>query len=111
LRLHRKARHIGDVVHHPHGQGHDPLQLRHIERGIGLERAANQLCEIDRAEQACTIGRQRLLTTVMDNEAVCIECVRTRYLNVEHLVFTDGFESAKRAQHLRPIGRALVCSD
>ena len=60
LRIQRKARHVDGIVHHPHGAGDQPFQLRHVQRGSVFERVAHQLGQVDRPQQAGAIRRQGL---------------------------------------------------
>jgi hypothetical protein len=57
----RKLRDVDDIVHHSHAVGHEPAQPIEVEPGLGREWAIYQARQVDRAQQARAIGRQRLL--------------------------------------------------
>ncbi|MPL67195.1 hypothetical protein SDC9_12885 [bioreactor metagenome] len=59
----REARGVDDVVHHPHRGTHQPIERHRIKLRCRGERIGDQPRQVDRAEQAGAIGRQRLLAT------------------------------------------------
>ncbi len=63
LRGQRKARGIHHIVHHPHGGGHQIVQIGLGDLGARLERLAHQTRKVDRPQQAGAIRRQRLFAT------------------------------------------------
>ena len=68
LRRDGEARAVDRVVQHPDGGGGERLQRRHVELGILLEGVPHQAREVDRAEQARAVGRQRLLAAGVGGE-------------------------------------------
>ena len=81
----REVGHLGHVVHHAHGDRHQALELAHVEGRLRLEGIAHEGGQVDRAQEAGAIGRERLLSAVVHVEAVGVEGVRSGYLNVENL--------------------------
>ncbi len=69
----RETRDVDHVVEHAHRQRHQTFQRRHVQAGLRRERILDQGREIDRAQQAGPVGRQRLLTAVVDVEAIGVE--------------------------------------
>ena len=61
LRLQREAGHVHGVVHHADGDRDQAGQLRRVDPGVGGERVSHQPGQVDGAEQAGAVGRQRLL--------------------------------------------------
>ena len=56
----RPHRHVEHVVEHAHGGAHQLLETGLVERRVGLERALHEARQVDRAEAAAAVGRQRL---------------------------------------------------
>ena len=93
LLLEREARDVDGVVEHAHRQRHQPLELGEIEPCIAAEGIAHQRREVDRAQEARAVRRQRLLAAIVDVKAVGVEGVDAGDLGVEnrcHAVFHDG---------------------
>ena len=63
LRFKREVGDIDDIVHHAHGDRHQPCQHVQIKMCSFGEGLLYQPCEIDRSQQASPIGRQGLFTT------------------------------------------------
>ena len=61
LRRDGEARAVDRVVEHPDGGRGERLQRRHVERRARLEGILHQTRQIDRAQEARAVGRQRLL--------------------------------------------------
>ena len=57
----REFRGIDHVVHHPHSEGDQIGQRLGVEMGVLAEGLGHQPRQVDRAQQAGAIGRQRLL--------------------------------------------------
>ena len=58
----RKARDVDDVVHHPHGVGDERRQPIGVEPRLGGERVVDKPRQVQRAEEARAVRRQRLLS-------------------------------------------------
>ncbi len=91
---------------------HALLDLRQIQGGGGRKRLGDELREIDRAEEAGAVGRQRLLTAIVRLKAIGVESVDTGDFHV-----VDIFDAKLRRRTLRvadealAVGRALVIGD
>ena len=59
----RKLRDVDDIVHHADAIRHQPAQPLEVEPRLGSERLVDQARQVDRAQQARAVRRQRLLAT------------------------------------------------
>ena len=109
LLLQRQAIDLADVVEHAREHLHDFAVLVPVELGEIRERVLHEAREIDRAQQARAIRRQRLLAAVVRMQAVGVELVDARDLHV-----VDVFEAigahAVDAWRRNARGSACACS-
>lgn len=63
LRFQRKARHVNHIVHHANCSAHQFVQCLRVQFSVFLKRVGDQTCQVDRAQQAGAIRRQRLFAT------------------------------------------------
>ena len=92
LLLQRQAVDLDHVVEHA-GEHLDHLAvLVPVETRLGPERVAHELGQVDRAEQARAVGRQRLFAAVVRVQAVAVEGVDAGYLHVVDVLDAIGLQ-------------------
>ncbi len=69
----RPHRHVEHVVEHAHGGANQRGEVGFVERSIGFERALHEARQVDRAQAAAAVRRQRLFAAVVREQAVGIE--------------------------------------
>ena len=114
LGLQREIGDVDDVVHHPHRPAHQFVQLISIDPGTVPERIGHQPRQIDRAQQAGAVRRQRLFAAGvggMDGFAVMQVVPRVDAVDEDHARFGIGVGAAhdlvpKLARRQRPVDRA-----
>ncbi len=83
----RKARHVDDVVQHPHGDFRQPYQLLDVEMRVVFERTLDEPGEIDRPKQARAIRGKGLLAagiTAADRLAITKIVLRIDAVDEDH---------------------------
>ena len=107
LLLERQAVDLAHVVEHAREHLHDFAVFVPVELGEIRERVLHEAREVDRAQQARAVRRQRLLAAVVRMEAVRVELVDARDLHVVDVFDAVG---AARSRPWRRSARGSACA-